>query len=183
MTDIIVEIFSRNLPSVNSNTAVAFAHGMRNYYSVFRVHQASGMNYTNTPEYLNSWNEIMMIHPDDDLWVHTPHFKKIIGLAINELFQTNIEMFSPPCQLDLFYSMVFVDANFNGWIVSVMQSEVDSEKVRICARLPRYNMKVTTSYNLISHATENELSASKSSSGQPTVLLVHDATSALSSKK
>ena len=174
MTDSIVEIFSRHLPSVNSNTAVAFAQGMRAYHSVFKTQQAcSGMNYANTPDYLNSWNEIMVIRLDDDLWVHTPHFKRIVTLAINELFGTDITLFSPHCPLDFFYSMVFLDASYNGWIVSVLQSEVDPDKVRICARLPRFGMKVAIH---VLKLTENELGASKTPSGQPLTLMVYDAT-------
>ncbi len=168
--DSITEIFTKNLPSVPLSSAEAFAQGMEAYHSVYKAHQDSDMNYTSKPEYGTSWNDLVMINPDKDTWVHSPQFRKIIGLAISKLFRTEITMLSPPCTVDAVYSMVFLDAHSNGWVVSVMQSETDLEQFRVCARLPRPNLKTATICKML---TESELSG-LSKLPEPIILLVQD---------
>jgi hypothetical protein len=129
------EIFSRNLPSVNSNAAAVFASGMQAYYEVFKQKRDSDLNYDKASDYYDEWNQIMEVG-QDDLWVHTPHFRKILGLAISKLFKTKITMFSPPCTVKPDHSMMFIDQHANRWGVSVMQSASDPQKVRVCARFP-----------------------------------------------
>ena len=155
MSDKIVEIFTRILPSVPSGAADTFAHGMRTYICAFKAQRDNDMNYESTPDYQNGWNEIMVVQADD-LWVHTPHFNNILGLSISELFRTKITMFSPPCTVEIFRTVVFVDAHFNRWIISIMQSEIDPEQIRVCARFPRSGTKVE--YFCLKK-TENELSS------------------------
>jgi hypothetical protein len=150
----IVEIFAKNLPSVNANAGEAFAAGMEAYHCAFKAIRDSAMNYETTPDYLNGWNEIMVVQKED-LWIHTPHFRKIVGLAIGELFRTKITMLAPPWGADISqHTMVLVDAYSNRWIMSVLHSEKDSEQIRICLRFPRSGTKA------VPHAlksTENEL--------------------------
>ena len=55
----IVEIFTKNLPSVNANAGQAFAAGMGAYHCALKAMLDSAMNYETTPDYLNGWNEIM----------------------------------------------------------------------------------------------------------------------------
>ena len=170
--DSIMEIFTKNLPSVPLSAAEEFAQGMKDYYSVFNAHRDADMNYTSKPEYGTSWNDIMMINPDNDTWVHSPAFRKTVGLAISKLFKTKITMFSPPCTVYANYSMVFLDAHFNGWVVSIVQSEIDLEKFRLCARLPRPDTK-TVDLETCKKLTEKELSG-LSTPVVPILLLVQD---------
>jgi hypothetical protein len=111
----IVDIFTKHLPSIPSTTAEAFAQGMQSFYDA----RQDGMEY-----------EIMVVG-DDELWVHTPHFRKILGQTISELFNTKITMFRAPCTQRFSHSMVFVDAHNDRWSVSVLKSET---QYRICMR-------------------------------------------------
>ncbi len=109
----IVDIFTKILPSIPSTTAEAFAQGMQSFYD----NRQDGMEYD------------IMVVGDDELWVHTPHFRKILGQTICELFNTHITKFKPPCTQHLSHSMVFVDVHNNRWGVSVLKTET---QYRIC---------------------------------------------------
>ena len=131
----IEEIFARNLPSVSTSAAFAFASGMHTYYEDFRARREGDMNYEKAADYFNGVNEIMEVS-EDDLYIYTPHFKKILGLTISKLFKTKITMLSSPGDVKNNYSLYFVDDHKNRWNVSAQQSESDPLKVRICARFP-----------------------------------------------
>ncbi len=143
MTEKIVERFIQILPSVPATSASAFADGMQNYYTAFKTHRESAMNYESKAEYLDAWHEIIVVKKDD-LSIHSPQFRKVLGLSIGELFKTKITMFSPPSTVDFIYSIVYVDENCNRWIVSLLESDADANELRICARLPRSGTKVST---------------------------------------
>jgi hypothetical protein len=85
----------------------------------------------------------MAVEPDD-LWVHSPQFRKVVALAIGALFKTNITMFSPQNTVDIVYSLMFVDAHFNRWGVSLLRSESQPEAFRVCARFPLSDTKIQT---------------------------------------
>ena len=152
----IVEIFTKNLPSVNANAGQAFAAGMVAYHRAFTAIRDGAMNYETLPDYRNGWNEIMVVQKEDDLWIHTPHFKKIMGLSIGELFGTKITMLAPPCGPEIFCVVCLVDACSNRWIMSVLQSEMDSEQIRICLRFPRSGTKMALTPHTLK-LTESEL--------------------------
>jgi hypothetical protein len=92
----------------------------------------------------------------DDFWVHSPQFKKVVGLTIGELFGTKITMFSPQNTVAGIYSIVFVDAHFNRWGVSLLKSDAaeSPDKNRLCMRFPFSGTKVQPFMSL----TEQEIS-------------------------
>jgi hypothetical protein len=137
----IVEIFTKNLPWISPDKAEAFADGMLTYYNAFKSRQDEDMNYKSAPDYHTEWNFIMTVEPDD-LWVHTPQFRKAVALALGALFKTKITMFSPQNTVDITYSVMFIDECFNRWGVSLLHSETDPDKFRICARFPLSDTKV-----------------------------------------
>jgi hypothetical protein len=141
MSDEIAAIFSKYLPSVAASGA--FAKGMRSYHNVYRVQRDGDMNFPGNPEYYNWQLEIMVLKPDD-YWVHSPQFRKVMGLAIGELFKTKITVFTPPATVGIPQSsMMFIDTHFNRWMVSI--SETDSGEVRLFLRFPVANTKVAYS--------------------------------------
>jgi hypothetical protein len=149
MKDELCAIFTKNLPSVSSSTAEEFADGMQAYYKAFKARQDSDMNYNAAPDYHSEFNHIMAV-AREDYWMHSPQFRKILGLAIGKLFKTKITMFSTQNTVDISYSILFVDAHFNRWSVSfLMQSSPEADhpdsegsSFRICARFPISDTKV-----------------------------------------
>jgi hypothetical protein len=139
----IAEIFTKSLPSIQRAKAEAFADGMLTYYNAFKTRRDEDMNYKSAPDYHSEWNFIMAVEPDD-LWVHSPQFRKVVALAIGALFKTNITMFSPQNTVDIVYSLMFVDAHFNRWGVSLLRSESQPEAFRVCARFPLSDTKIQT---------------------------------------
>ncbi len=137
----IEEIFARNLPSVSTSAAFAFASGMHMYYEVFSARREGDMNYEKAADYFDGLNEIMEVG-EDDFFIYTPHFKKILGLTIGKLFKTKITMLGSPGDVKKNYSLFFVDDHKNRWNVSARQSESDPLKVRICARFPIAGTKI-----------------------------------------
>ena len=95
------------------------------------------MNYSTAPDYHNNFTHIMSMR-EEDFWVHSPQFRKILGLTIGELFKTKITMFSSQNNMGNSYAMTFVDSHLNRWGVSILSSDVDSEgpKFSIGARFP-----------------------------------------------
>ncbi len=131
------------------------------------------MNYEATPDYHNACNEIMVVRPDD-FWIYTPHFKKILGLAIGELFKTKITMLGCADDTDMVHTLVFLDAQHNRFALTVLPSEVVDDQnpimtIRICARFPLSGTKVQMSKTL----TDNEIST-PAFNASPFVILVHD---------
>jgi hypothetical protein len=137
----IVDIFTENLPWISPDKAEAFADGMLTYHNAFKTRRDEDMNYKSAPDYHTEWNFIMTVETDD-LWVHTPHFRKVVGLALGELFKTKITMFSPQNTADIEHSVMFIDAHLNRWGVSLLRSETNPDKFRICARFPLSDTKV-----------------------------------------
>ena len=151
---IIQDLFTQNLPSVQSNSANEFSKGMNAYYSAFKVQQEKAMNPESIPDYHNAFHKIMEVQKDD-YWVHSPQFRKVLALAISNVFKTEITMLSPPCLPYIYYTMVFVDEYKNRWIISLQESASDPNKLSICARLPRSSTKTQYSISM----TEKELSS------------------------
>ena len=141
MSNKIAEIFAKCLPSIPGAKAEAFADGMLTYYHAFKTRRDEDMNYKSVPDYHTEWNFIMAVE-SDDLWVHTPHFRKAVALALGELFKTKIAMFSPPNTVDIEHSVMFIDAHFNRWGVSLLRYESQPEAFRVCARFPHSDTKV-----------------------------------------
>jgi hypothetical protein len=121
------------------------------------------MNYISAPDYHSELNHIMAV-AREDYWVHSPQFRRILGLAIGKVFKTKITMFSPQNTVDISYAMLFVDAHFNRWSVSLLPlllssagQDDDSEKeakFRICTRFPISGTKVQHFFKI----TEEEIS-------------------------
>jgi hypothetical protein len=138
MSDEIAAIFSKYLPTVDASDA--FAKGMRSYHNVYKVQRDGDMNFSGTPEYYNWQLEIMVLKPDD-YWVHSPQFRKVMGLAIGEMFKTKITIFTPPATVGIPQSsMMFIDVHFNRWLFTI--SETDAGEVRLFMRFPVTNTKV-----------------------------------------
>jgi hypothetical protein len=138
MSDKIAAIFSSQLPTVDA--ADAFAKGMCAYHIAYKVQRDGAMNYADTPEYYNSQPEIMLVK-QDDFWVHTPQFRKVMALAIGELFKTKVTMFSAPATVGCSVAMLFIDVHFNRWLVSI--SESAAGQIRVYMRFPIANTKVS----------------------------------------
>ena len=151
----IAAIFTKYLPSVSSTFASAFANGLIAYHKAFRDHQDKSVNYETLPDYQNAILEIMVVQKDET-WIHSPQFRKIMALSIGKLFGTKITRFSPPSNVDIFYTMVFLDSHHNRWLISLQQSEVNQEKTCLCASLPRSGTFMT---ELLVMNTENDQSS------------------------
>jgi hypothetical protein len=144
MSNPIAEIFTKCLPMMPGAKADAFGDGMLTYYNAFKTRRDDDMNYKIAPDYHTEWNFIMAVEPND-LWVHSPQFRKAMALAIGELFKTKITMFGPQNTVDINYSMMFIDAHFNRWGVSISRSVGQPEAPlcgRVCARFPLSDTKV-----------------------------------------
>lgn len=139
----IVQLFRKNLPSVQSGVADELASRMQTYHDAFKRHQNGTVNYECAPEYYTSMHEILMVQ-QDDLWIHAPHFKKFLGLTIGELFKTKITMICHPSNVGISTTTVLVDAHFNRWVVSFKQSDADLEKICISISLPVSGTKTST---------------------------------------
>ena len=175
MKDKLCKIFTKNLPSVPSSTAEAFADGMQAYYKAFKARQDNDMNYNLAPDYHSEFNHIMAVGLED-YWVHSPQFRKILGLAIGKLFKTKITMFSAQNTVDISYANMFIDTHFHRWSVSFItrSSPADSEGStggsRICARFPISDTKVQHFMKI----TEEEISDPEFNKKE-VCLFVHDA--------
>jgi hypothetical protein len=141
MSNPIAEIFTKCLPMIPGAKADAFADGMLTYYNAFKTRRDDDMNYKIAPDYHTEWNFIMAVEPDD-LWVHSPQFRRAMAMAIGELFKTKITMFAPQNTVDINYSVLFIDAHFNRWGVSLSRSVGQPEAFRVCARFPLSDTKV-----------------------------------------
>lgn len=142
MSNSIAQLFAKNLPLIPSTKAEAFADGMLTYYSAFKTRRYEDMNYKSAPDYHIEWNFIMIVDQDEDLWMHSPQFRKVMGLAIGELFNTKITMFSSQNTVDIAYTMMFIDTYFNRWTLSLLRSETEPGKIRMCTRFPISDTKV-----------------------------------------
>jgi hypothetical protein len=143
-------IFTKNLPSVPASYASAFEAGMLSYYTAFKDHQNNDMNYVSKPEYLQLKHEIMQIK-QDDLWIHSPHFIKTMGLTIGKLFRTKIAYIGNSSYANVFYTMLFIDTHYNRWIVSLQES---GDEVSVIIRMPRSNTNI---YKNVKFIEESEL--------------------------
>lgn len=141
MTDPIAEIFSKHLPSFPSATADEFAQGMRSYHAAFKSHRDVAMNYEALPEYLNMQHTIMKV-PHDQFWPYTPHFRKSVSLAIQEVFKTRITSLSTN-SVTIAQSLIFVDKHGYRWIMTVEECPLDPDMNRIYMHFPRSNTSVS----------------------------------------
>ena len=126
--DKLARIFEELMPSVPA--AVAFADGMQAYYDKYRAH--SGRI---TPEYRA---EACLIMTADALWVHAPRFKRVLTLALGELFGTKIVSISVNAPFNDCQILVFVDTHGRRWVVTV------EEDLRVVARFPLPHTKTTS---------------------------------------
>jgi hypothetical protein len=170
MTDTLVEIFTRNLPFVSPSAAEDFARGMRAYHGAFQQHRDNALNYEGDPEYRQGLTEIMQLR-QEDYWVYTPHFKRILGLSIGELFKTKITMITPRSDVDIFHEAILVDTHYNKWVVYITHKKSDPSIIHVALKFPRTGTK--THFASISYVSNMDKPETEKSTS--TVFIVHDA--------
>ena len=137
----LAEICSRCLPSVAGIVAGGFCEGMREYHELYKSYRDRAMNYESLPEYQNAQHCVMKVGRDE-FWPYSPHFRKTVGLTIQELFKTKIvEMAMSPVSME--QMVIFVDESGNRWIMTLTECETDSCLNRICMFCPRGNTPVS----------------------------------------
>lgn len=147
------EIFTTILPSVEAGKRMAFLAGMRAYHEKFMGWRV-GMHYEADEQYQNEWFEIAVVD-QNDYWLYSPQFIKIMGLVLNELFKTRIQYHSLPDPTVIDRDCALIDRLTNRWVVSLRTPENEPEKMRICMRMPRSVTQMCT----CGMASENEVSA------------------------
>ena len=140
MTDSIAEIFTQHLPSVPQTVANEFASGMRSYYELFRTYRERSMNYEALPEYQNMQHTVMTV-PRDQFWPYTPFFRKMVALAIQDLFKTKITSLSTN-SVDITQLLIYVDKHANRWIMTVEECPPDECLLKISIFFPRANTNI-----------------------------------------
>ena len=134
--DTIAKIFSQNLPTLPSDMARDFACAFRAYHAAFNALRGSAMKYEALLDY-QSRSDIMQV-PCDQFWPYSPHFKKIVALAIEYLFKTKVTGLGT-CSVVINQTLVFVDDVGNRWIMRVEESLQDDKLIRILMYFPRSN--------------------------------------------
>ena len=139
--NIITAIFEKNLPSVEEEKKNVFINNMLAYHSEFKRHRDSEMNYEENTEYQNEFSTLSILD-QNDFWIYSPQFKKIVALMISELFKTKITQVSIGTPVDVTQDFVLFDRHLNRWMVSFQSRESEPEKIRIVIRFPRSKSKV-----------------------------------------
>ena len=140
MTEPVIEIFSKLLPSISSPVACTYAEGMCSYYTAFQRYRDEAMSYESSPDYLNAQPTIMAV-PNDQMWPYSPHFRKCVSLTLQKLFKTKIVSFCMSL-VTMDQTLVFVDEQKNRWIMSTMESPDDPALNLIYMHFPRSNTPV-----------------------------------------
>jgi len=177
VVDPIADIFSKHLPCIPFNVADDFSRGMRLYHAAFKEQHDSAMSYETLPEYQASIY-IMRVSGgggsgggEDQFWPFTPIFKKIVALAIQYLFKTEIILLSDSV-VTMSQTIVFVDRNAYRWIMTVGE-EAPS---KISMYFPRSNTSLNNSgyrsvpvEELILLVDSSSSSSSSQQQQQPTI--------------
>jgi hypothetical protein len=132
----IAELFTQHLPSVSSTVAHAFACGLNTYLTSYKEIRDSAMNFEMLSEYKT--RVYIMRFQKDQYWPYTPHFRKFMGLAIQELFKTELRSLGMD-YISEEQTLVFVDTGKNRWIMRIESSDVDSEMNKIFMYFPLSN--------------------------------------------
>ena len=137
--DTIQDIFSKYLPSVPSIIAADFACAMHNYHKAFQSIRDSTMNYEALSEYKDK-SYIMHISRDQ-FWPYTPHFRKVMALVIETLFQTTIvSMGTNACTME--QTLIWVGDRVNRWIMYIEQGTSDEHLIRLLMSFPTSNTDI-----------------------------------------
>ena len=110
--NIITAIFEKNLPSVEEEKKNVFINNMLAYHSEFKRHKDSEMNYEENTEYQNEFSTLSILD-QNDFWIYSPQFKKIVALMISELFKTKITQVSIGTPVDVTQDFVLFDRHLN----------------------------------------------------------------------
>jgi hypothetical protein len=145
----IAALFSKEVKHAPSVEIVAndMARGLCTYHVAFKALRNSAMNYETLPEY-KTHNYIMSV-PKDQLWPYTPHFRKFLGLAIQELFQTQIAYLSFSAAT-IEQTVIYVDDHKNRWVMGVQESSADPTLNQIIMYFPLSNTQLGCSSKIIS---------------------------------
>ena len=149
------EIFTTILPSVEAGKRIAFLAGLQAYHEKFKQWRVGSMNYEADEQYQNEWFEIAVVD-QNDYWLYSPQFSKVMGLMLNELFKTRIQYHSRPDPTVIDRDSAFIDRLANRWLVSLRTPENEPDKMRICMRMPRSGTQMCTCGLM---ASENDVSA------------------------
>ena len=98
------------------------------------------MNYEKLPDY-ETRTYIMQIR-NDQLWPYTPHFRKVVAFAIEDLFKTKITSLGANAAT-MEQTLIFVDDKKNRWIMRVEESSLDEKLIRIFMYFPQSNSMTT----------------------------------------
>ncbi len=123
--DSIAALFNKEVIHAPSSAANNMAKGLCTYLLAFKSHRESAiMNYESQPEYKK--HSVIMQVPSDQLWPYTPHFRKFVALAIQELFKTKITSIAhSPVTME--QSIIYVDDCKNRWIMRMEEYEYNDE--------------------------------------------------------
>lgn len=132
-------LFTRLVPF--APTANDMAQGLQSYYTAFREHRESEMDYEALPEY--KMKSYIMQVPSDQLWVYTPHFRKFMALAISELFKTKITLMSFSSST-IEQTLLFVNDQKKRWIMQLEPSDSDPHVNKIFMYFPQPNTPLAT---------------------------------------
>jgi hypothetical protein len=126
MADKIAALFTQHIPSAPSAVASNIASGLQTYHTAYKAIRDLAMNYEMLPEYQT--NVYIIPIQKDQFWPYTPHFRKFMALAIQELFKTKISHFAMSA-IAIEQTLVFIDTAKNRWIVRVENSTADHNKI------------------------------------------------------
>ena len=160
MTDPVIKIYSKLLPSIPSSAVRKYAEGMCSYHTAFKSFRDAAMSYEGLPDYQNAQQTIMEVSKDQ-LWPFSPHFRKCVSLTLQELFKTKIVSFGM-CPVTMDQTLVFVDDHSNRWIMSLMESPHDPELNLIYMHFPRSNTPVCKCGHITQLKTLNDPALSSS---------------------
>jgi hypothetical protein len=118
--DSIAALFCKEVGQAQGPAANDMGRGLCAYHAAFKALRDSVMNYEAQPEY--QMHNFIMLVPKDQLWPYTPHFRKFVGLAIQELFRTKITSLGF-CPATMEQCLVFVDDRRNRWVMRVEESD------------------------------------------------------------
>jgi hypothetical protein len=132
--DPIAALFCQIVQRAGGPVADDMARGLRAYHAAFRAIRDSAMNYEAHPEYQT--HTFIARVPKDQLWPYTPHFRRFVGLAIQELFQTKLTSLGFSA-VTMEQTLVFVDDHRNRWIVRMEGSDLEPATNQIVVYFPQ----------------------------------------------
>jgi hypothetical protein len=134
--DSIVALFYKEVRYAPSSAANEMARGLCAYLLAFKALRDSAMNYETQPEHMT--HSFIMQVPQDQLWPYTPHFRKLVVLAIQELFSDQDCLYGILCSDHGTESHLCGDHR-NRWIMRMEESEFDTTMNQIIMYFPRSN--------------------------------------------